>query len=115
MANWVDQDLHVVGRKTDMPIETAIPLFESGRVPRHVIVQQVTRGLLEVEPFGGGVGSDEHAQRACRVVECLLHLLPHRGRVHVAVEHLDALGLLVALGHAISSCARRRPPVLYPF
>ena len=44
-----------------MPIQAAVPLLEASRIPRHVIVQQKARALLEVHSFRCRVRSNEYA------------------------------------------------------
>ena len=38
-------------------IESAVALFDAGWVPGAIVMEQVSRGRLEVEAFGGRIGS----------------------------------------------------------
>ena len=59
-------------------------------------MQHVAGGLLEVEPFGGGVRSDEHPHLGRRIVEGV----PHRATltvIHAAIERKEAGAVSVVL------------------
>ena len=73
------------GALLSVTVHPAVPLGEDHERPRHVEVDQPVAGVVEVDPLGSHVGTDEEAHRRLRLAEGFHHLLLfHVG--HRAVE-----------------------------
>ena len=48
-------------RRLELAVDAAVPLLDATGVPRQVEVEQVGAVGLEVQPFPGGIGSDQDA------------------------------------------------------
>ena len=73
------------GALLSVAVHPAVPLGEDHERPRHVEVDQPVAGVVEVDPLGSHVGTDEEAHRRLRLAEGFHHLLLfHVG--HRAVE-----------------------------
>ena len=76
------------GALLSVAVHPAVPLGEDHERPRHVEVDEPVAGVVEVDPLGGDIGTDQQPHRGLRVAEgfhrpLLIHV------VHPAVERVE--------------------------
>ena len=76
------------GALLSVAVHPAVPLGEDHERPRHVEVDEPVAGVVEVDPLGGDIGTDQQPHRGLRVAEgfhrpLLIHV------VHPAVERVQ--------------------------
>ncbi|MBS1223300.1 MAG: hypothetical protein H6R23_2920, partial [Proteobacteria bacterium] len=90
--------IHGVAR-LQLAVDAAVALFHPARIPGHVHVEQIPALSLQVQPFAGGVGSDQNPYRmVARIgVEGALDRLAFLGRGRAVIDG-DAFPGAVAPG-----------------
>ena len=114
----VDADLISVLTVT---VDTAVPLLETVRVPRDLVVDEVAAIVLEVEPFGGRIGGEEDAYGVRRWVhlEVPLDHLPYV-KTHTTKEGLNAVAVpaldeeLVEVFKGVLVLCKNNEPLVVP-